>query len=77
VVTYHDPLLEFFPRTRRLGAKQLASTPLAAETLAAEDAVMVITPHRAIDFDMVLRHARLIVDTRGVYRRPHPNVVPA
>lgn len=77
ILSYHDPMLDVFPSTRRLGARQLASTPLSAATLAAADAVLVITPHRAIDFELVLRHARLIIDTRGIYRTPHPNVVPA
>jgi UDP-N-acetyl-D-glucosamine dehydrogenase len=76
-VAYHDPLLPTYPNTRRFGPRSLSSQPLTAETLAAQDAVMVVTPHRAIDFDLVLRHARLIIDTRGVYRAPHPNVVPA
>jgi UDP-N-acetyl-D-glucosamine dehydrogenase len=77
VVTYHDPLLATFPRTRRLGEKDLGSQELTAEMLAAQDAVMIVTPHRSIDFDLVLRHARLIVDTRGVYRTAQANVVPA
>lgn len=76
-VGFHDPLLAHYPHTRRFGARPLSSSPLSPETLAAQDAVMVITPHRAIDFDLVLRHARLVIDTRGVYRSPHPNVVPA
>jgi UDP-N-acetyl-D-glucosamine dehydrogenase len=76
-VGYHDPLLATFPRTRRLGEKKLTSLALSVETLAAQDAVMIITPHRSIDFGLVLRHAALIIDTRGVYRTPHPNVFPA
>jgi hypothetical protein len=30
-----------------------------------------------VDYALVLEHAPLIVDTRGVYRQPHPNVVKA
>lgn len=76
-VSYHDPLLPTFPHTRKHGARDLASLALTAETLAAQDAVMVITPHRGIDWDFVQRHARLIVDTRGQYRAPQPNVIQA
>ena len=75
VVAYHDPLLPKFPRTRRLGTRDLASTALTPENVAAQDAVMIVTPHRGIDWDMLLRHARLIIDTRGQYRTPHPNVI--
>ena len=53
----------------------LASTALTPENVAAQDAVMIVTPHRGIDWDMLQRHARLIIDTRGQYRTPHPNVI--
>jgi UDP-N-acetyl-D-mannosaminuronate dehydrogenase len=33
--------------------------------------VLVATDHRAIDWGLVLSHAPLVVDTRGVARR-HP-----
>jgi hypothetical protein len=35
------------------------------------------TDHDGIDWDRLLAEARLIVDTRGVYRVPHDKVVPA
>lgn len=76
-VAYHDPLLPHYPNTRRFGPRSLSSQALTGDLLAAQDAVMVVTAHRAIDFDLVLRHARLIIDTRGVYRAPDPKVVPA
>ncbi len=61
----------------------MESRPLTAETLAAADAVLLVTDHRAVDYGLVLEHAPLVVDTRGVYRRilggdERPaNVVPA
>jgi UDP-N-acetyl-D-glucosamine dehydrogenase len=76
-VGYHDPLLPDFPTTRKHGPRPLASQPLSPQMLAAQDAVMVVTPHREIDFALVLRHARLIIDTRGRLRGGHPNVVAA
>jgi UDP-N-acetyl-D-glucosamine dehydrogenase len=38
---------------------------------------MVVTDHTAVDYELVARHAPLVVDTRGVYRAPRPNVVKA
>jgi UDP-N-acetyl-D-glucosamine dehydrogenase len=69
-VDYHDPLVPRFPTTRRLGgtAPEMTSRPLDAPTLAGYDAVLLLTPHRAIDLDLVRRHARLVVDTRGALR---------
>jgi UDP-N-acetyl-D-glucosamine dehydrogenase len=42
-----------------------------AETLAAQDLVVVTTPHHAFDRDLVADHARLVLDTRG-WGRGHP-----
>ncbi len=60
---------------RPTGAR--ASQPLTAEVLAAHDATIVVTDHSAVDYELVARHAPLIVDTRGVYRAPRPNVIKA
>ena len=53
------------------------SEPLTREVLAAQDAVVVVTDHSSIDFDLVLEHANCIIDTRGVYRAPNAKVVRA
>jgi UDP-N-acetyl-D-glucosamine dehydrogenase len=55
----------------------LASEPLTPELLQAQDAVVIATDHRAVDYRRVLDNAKLIVDTRGVYREPLPTVVKA
>ncbi len=78
VIAYHDPLIASTPRMRTWSElPDLESQPLDPELLAAQDAVVVVTDHSRVDYDLVLEHARLIVDTRGVYRDPHPKVVPA
>jgi hypothetical protein len=41
------------------------------------DLVLIATNHDAFDYNLVLENARLIVDTRGVYREPAPNLVRA
>jgi UDP-N-acetyl-D-glucosamine dehydrogenase len=55
----------------------LKSVPLDAGTIAAQDAVVIATNHDAFDYALVKEHAQLIVDTRGVYLDPEPNVVKA
>lgn len=68
-VEFHDPHVPLMPVTRH--APELAgrrSVELTAERLAAADAVLVVTDHRAVDYDLVARHARLVIDTRGVLR---------
>jgi UDP-N-acetyl-D-glucosamine dehydrogenase len=55
----------------------MESRPLTAELLSAQDAVLIVTDHTAVDYELVSRHAPLVVDTRGVYRQPLRNVVKA
>ena len=66
-VSYHDPHIPRIPPTRRHAARAgLASLPLTVATIAAHDAVILITDHRAVDYAMIRDHAQLVVDTRGV-----------
>ena len=55
----------------------LVSPPLTAETLAAQDAVVIVTDHAAVDYALVAARAALVIDTRGIYRQPAPNIVKA
>jgi UDP-N-acetyl-D-glucosamine dehydrogenase len=75
-VAYSDPHVPAFPEMRR-HRFELASTPLDAATLESFDAVVLATDHAGFDFELIRRHARLIVDTRGRYRTPAANVVRA
>ena len=50
---------------------------LGAENIPGYDLILVATNHDAFDYGLIRKHARLIVDTRGVYLEPAPNVVKA
>ncbi|MHC4936763.1 MAG: nucleotide sugar dehydrogenase [Planctomycetota bacterium] len=63
-VAYHDPWIPRFPSMRRHSI-ELDSVPLTDDLLAASDATIIVTDHAAIDWEMVARHASLIVDTRN------------
>ncbi|HEV8629431.1 MAG TPA: nucleotide sugar dehydrogenase [Thermoanaerobaculia bacterium] len=77
-VEYHDPLVPATPSMRHFPAYAgMRSLPLDAAMLAAQDAVVVVTNHSGVDYELVRRHAPLIVDTRGVYRGGDAHVVPA
>ena len=75
-VDYHDPHVPVFPRLRRAHFDK-RSVPLSPETLGRYDCVLLATDHDAFDYDMILQHAPLIVDTRGRYPGRHDNVVKA
>jgi len=75
-VDYSDPHIPAFPRLRR-GRFDLKSVALTPQSLASYDAALLATDHDAFDYALIRAHARLIVDTRGVYLEPAPNVVKA
>jgi UDP-N-acetyl-D-glucosamine dehydrogenase len=75
-VDYSDPHVPAFPRMRE-HRFELSSVALTPETLASYDLVLLATSHSAFDYDMIRRHANLIVDTRGVYLERLPHVVKA
>ena len=64
-VVYHDP---FVAKLKEDGF-ELASVPLTAQTLEAADCVIVVTDHSTVDYGLVARHARAVVDTRHVLPR--------
>jgi UDP-N-acetyl-D-glucosamine dehydrogenase len=71
-ITYHDPLAP----TIALGGEILQSVPLVEPEIARADAVLVLTAHRSIDFDLIAREAHLVVDTRPAPTAPDkPDVV--
>ena len=63
---FHDPHIPVVPQTREhAGLSGRASVPVDAEMLARYDAVLIATDHAAVDYALVARHAKLIVDTRN------------
>jgi UDP-N-acetyl-D-glucosamine dehydrogenase len=75
-IAYSDPYVPVFPRMRE-HYFNLDSVALTPESIAAYDCVVLATNHDAFDYRLIQGHARLIVDTRGVYLDPAENVVKA
>jgi len=67
-VAYSDPHVPVFPRMRE-HYFALSSESLTAAAVAAYDAVVLATDHDDFDYPLILDHARLIIDTRGRFRR--------
>ncbi len=65
-VSYSDPHIPVFPLMRRYHT-DLKSVELTPEAVAAYDCVVLVTDHDAFDYDLLLKNARFIVDTRGVF----------
>ncbi|MBU0728113.1 MAG: nucleotide sugar dehydrogenase, partial [Proteobacteria bacterium] len=78
-VMYNDPHIPALKPVRRY-SYELTSTPLTKENLSSVDCVLVATDHSAYDYDFILEHAKLLVDTRNVFggkKGTEGKVVPA
>lgn len=64
VLSYNDPHIPRLPRTRHFDIP-MESSPLTAEYLAGLDCVLIATDHSAYDYEFIVRHAPLVVDTRN------------
>lgn len=75
-VAYSDPHVPRFPKMRE-HFFDLTSVSLTSENIESYDAVLIATDHDAVDYELVRKKAKLIVDTRGKYREAEPHVVKA
>ena len=75
-VLYSDPFVRQFPPMRKYSF-DLASMELSPDLLEKVDCVLIATDHDEFDYEMIASHARLIVDTRGVFSGYTPNIVKA
>lgn len=68
-VQYHDPFVPQIPYSRTVDVSDLRSCELSAEHLQNADLVLIVTAHTNVNYDLVAKHARLIIDTRNVMRQ--------
>ena len=64
-LTYNDPHVPALPKMRHHDLPEMASQELTPEFLQAQDCVLIATDHSAYDYDFIVQHASLIVDTRN------------
>ncbi len=76
IVEYSDPHVPKFPKMRA-HSFDLSSKALTAETLENFDAVVLATNHDKFDYQLILDKAKLVVDTRGIFREPNEKVIKA
>ena len=67
-VSFHDPHVD---RIREEGTEHIG-VPLTRELLGSADAVVIVTDHDKVDYDLVVEHAQLVVDTRNATARVQP-----
>lgn len=76
IINYTDPHVPVFPKMRK-HHYDLSSVDPTPQAIASYDVLLLATDHDKFDYAMFRQHAKLIIDTRGVYLDPMPNVVKA
>jgi UDP-N-acetyl-D-glucosamine dehydrogenase len=76
VVHYSDPHVPIFPKMRE-HKFELKSVDLNPAVISSYDCVVLTTDHDKFDYEMIIKNAKLVVDTRGKYRKPSSNLVKA
>ena len=70
-VEYHDP---YVPRLEEGHGfhYSMTSVPLNPETISQYDAVVILTDHSCIDYNMVVKQSQVVVDTRNACKNVGP-----
>jgi UDP-N-acetyl-D-glucosamine dehydrogenase len=70
LVEYHDPFIARIKPSREHGhLTHRRSVPLTAKRIAAADAVLIVTDHDSVDYALIGKQARLVVDTRNAMEK--------
>jgi len=65
VISYNDPHVPVLPTMRHYDMPRLASEVLTPEYLATRDCVLIATDHSSYDWNFIVTHSPLVVDTRN------------
>ena len=65
VISYSDPHVPRLPKMRHHHIREMASCELTKDYLAAQDCVVIVTDHAAVDYEFLAAHSKLIIDTRN------------
>jgi UDP-N-acetyl-D-glucosamine dehydrogenase len=76
-VSYNDPYVPKVVGHREYPGLELDSVRLTKGLLKKADAVVIATDHTVYDYDLIVRSARLVIDTRNAVKRRRKNVVKA
>lgn len=68
IVDYNDPFIPELPSMRMYDIER-KSVDLTAENLAKYDCVLISTDHSAYNWDFIVKHAKLVIDTRNATQK--------
>ena len=64
-LTYNDPHIPQLRKMRNYDFSAIISQELTPDYLAVQDCVLIATNHTAYDYDEIVRHAQMVLDTRN------------
>lgn len=64
-LSYNDPHIPRLPSMRSFQVPLLESQALTPEFVSSQDCVLIATDHSTYDYESIVKHARLVVDTRN------------
>lgn len=68
VLSYHDPYIPRLHKMRHYDFSHMSSVQLTDDVLKSQDAVLITTDHTDFDYQRIVDHAKLVVDTRNATR---------
>lgn len=64
-ISYNDPHIPSLPEMRHFDLPEMESQDLTEAYLQSLDCALIATDHSAYDYDMIVKHAPLVIDTRN------------
>jgi UDP-N-acetyl-D-glucosamine dehydrogenase len=73
-VAYADPYVPEVHGREWSGRFDIKAVDLTRDSIARYDCVVIVTDHKAFDYEALVAEADIIVDTRNAIKKPYPNV---
>ena len=73
-VSYADPYVPTLHARDWPGRHDIKASKITRGTIAQYDCVVIVTDHKAFDYDAIVAEADVIVDTRNAIKKRYPNV---
>ncbi len=73
-VDYADPFVPEVHGHEWTGQYDIKAVSMTRGSIGQYDCVVIVTDHKAFDYDAIVAEADIIVDTRNAIKRPHPHV---
>ncbi len=67
-VDYHDPYFPRLHKMRHYDFEDMSAVELTPQALGQYDAVLISTDHSSYDYPSIVRHSKLVIDTRNATR---------